>query len=252
MKVFTWSDILTVLNTGISNPFFDKGTGISVGSFDGLHKGHRKLINLLIENCKKQKLLSGVLTFTRPLPSIKHSDDYKGDISTLNQRLSLFEALGIDFVILVDFDDSFASLIGTDFFNILLNVCNLQLIAEGIDFRCGFKGTTDARAISYWAEKNKVKSIFMEPVIYHEGEEIEERISSSYIREMILKGFFTTVEELLERPYEIELSDKEKAIKQVLPPDGVYHCKNENGEDVRVVINKEHIEVLENSKRILF
>lgn len=253
MKVFTWSDILNVLNTGISNPYFEKGTGISVGSFDGLHKGHRKLINLLIDNCKKQKLLSGVLTFTRPLPSIKHSDDYKGDISTLNQRLSLFESLGIDFVILVDFDDSFASLIGADFFNILLNVCNMQLITEGVDFRCGYKGSTDVQAIRYWAEQKQIHTIFMEPVFYHESEETEERISSSYIREMILKGFFATVEELLERPYEIEISDMcNFHTNQILPPQGVYHCKNENGDSVRVIIKNGFIEISEKSKKILF
>lgn len=235
MKVFTWNDILTSLNSGNDISYFaDNKSGISIGSFDGLHKGHRKLLLSLIEQCKVDNLLSGVITFSRPLPSIKHSDDYTGDISTLSQRIKLFESLGIDFAIIVDFDDSFASMLGADFLNILINVCNMSLIAEGIDFRCGYKGATDVQAIKYFAEKNDIKTIFVDPVYYMEGIEQEERISSSFIRKMIQKGFFTTANELLERPYEIDLSLPK--ITQVLPPDGIYHCKNENGEEIRVEI----------------
>ena len=134
MKILTWNDILFVLNTGDKNKYFENGTGISVGSFD-------------------ENLLSGVVTFKRPLPGIKHFGDYQGDISTLDQRIKLFENIGIDFVIVVDFDDAFASIHGADFLDILINVCNLQLLAEGVDFRCGYKGATDVQAIKYWTKK---------------------------------------------------------------------------------------------------
>ena len=163
MKIFTWNDILTSLNTGKTIDYFENiNTGISVGSFDGIHKGHSKLLNSLIENCKQNNLLSGVVTFKRPLPSIKHSDDYSGDITSLSQRIEIFEKLGIDFAIVVDFDDSFASMLGTDFLNLLINVCNMSLIAEGIDFRCGYKGSTDTQAIKYFAEKNDIKAAIPE------------------------------------------------------------------------------------------
>ena len=243
MKIYTWNDILAILN-GDSNENFPK-TGISVGSFDGLHKGHRKLIGELIAAGRARGLSCGVVTFSRPLPGIKHRDDYMGDLSTLNQRLRLFEELGLDFAIIVDFDDSFASMMGTDFLNILLNVCNMELLAEGIDFRCGFKGATDAQAIRYWAEKNGVETVFVDPVYFREGTDEEERISSSYIRTMIQKGFFTTANELLERPYEIDIAQLRRAASenppplpgsQLLPPDGLYRTENEKGELVRLTI----------------
>ena len=88
--------------------------------------------------------------------------------------------------------------------------------------------------VSYFAKENNLLTDFVEPVIYKEGSEYEERVSSSFIRQMIQKGFFSTVNELLERPYEIDLSVQK--ITQVLPPDGVYHCKDENENDVRVEI----------------
>ena len=233
------NDILAILNGDNTEDFLAGAkTAVSVGSFDGLHKGHRKLLSELVAAACQKNLKSGVVTFTRPLPSIKHSDDYKGDLSTLRQRLSLFESLGIDFAIVVDFDDSFASMLGADFLNLLLNVCNMELLAEGIDFRCGFKGATDAQAIRYWAEKNECETLFVDPVYYHEGTDEEERISSSYIRKMIERGFFTTAEELLERPYELDITDiKEKgSTVQILPPDGIYRTENENKELFRLEI----------------
>lgn len=265
MRVFNWNDILTVLNTGREEAFFAQGTGISVGSFDGLHKGHRTLLSSLVNNCKKNGLLAGVVSFKRPLPSIKHSGDYRGDVTTLDQRLKLFETLGLDFAIIVDFTDDFASMLGADFLNILVNACNMELLAEGIDFRCGYKGATDAQAIKYFAEKNNVKTIFVDPVYYKEGTDEEERVSSSFIRSMILKGFFATCNELLERSYKIDLTDKDgnsiladdntipcSALNQVIPPAGIYHCSAPDQTDVRVEITPEKILLSKKTNSISF
>lgn len=252
MKLFNWTDILSLLNTGKEESYFSQGVGISVGSFDGLHKGHRVLLNALTEGCKKNGLKPGVITFSRPLPSIKHSSDYKGDVSTLSQRINLFESLGIEFAIIVDFDDSFASMMGADFLNILHNICNMELLAEGIDFRCGFKGATDTQAIKYWAEQNKVECIFVDPVYYREGTDEEERVSSSYIRQMIQKGFFATVEELLERPYELDIESISNASVQILPPDGIYRTQSESGEQYRLEIKNGKLVQLPDCKCVRF
>lgn len=235
MKVFTWKDILSSFKTGVQISYFcDKATGISTGSFDGVHKGHRGLLDTLVEKSKENNLVPGVVTFLRPLSSLKNKKDYSGDISTLSQRLSLFEQLNISFVIIVDFDDSFSKISGTDFFNILMKTCNLSLIAEGIDFRCGYKGSADKDVIQSFAQKNKLQTVFVNPFYFKNENDEMERISSSLIRKMILKGCLSNVEELMERKYEIDLSSSE--IIQVLPPDGIYFCKDENNSDVKVKI----------------
>lgn len=231
MHIYSWQDVQKSIS--LNKKMFAQNSGISVGSFDGMHIGHRQLIKKLTDYCSANNLASGVVSFVRPLPSLKHSQDYKGDVSTLPQRLKLFESLGVDFVILVDFSPEFAALKGTEFFDILLSVCNLAFIAEGVDFRCGYKGSTDSAAISYWAASKAVKTDFLPPVFYKPGTPEEERISSSYIRQMITKGFFATVEELLERKYEVELENIAQItgkkikilrsdIKQVLPEKGLY------------------------------
>lgn len=230
MKIINWSEIQNEINKKTELKEFSNGSGVSIGSFDGLHIGHRKLIDLLVKNCTEKNLNSIVVTFSRPLPNYKHSDEYKGDISTLNQRLSLFNELGVQTVLLIDFSDEFAKIVGTDFFNILKQVFNMKVLVEGIDFRCGYKGSTDSQAISYYAKSNDLDVSFLNPVIYE-----SERVSSSYIRKMVLNGFFSTVNELLLRNYEIDCSDIEcklnenilyydkSEIKQVLPEKGIFN-----------------------------
>lgn len=264
MKLFTWNDIQAYLNTGNQDSYFSKGTGISVGSFDGLHLGHRALLSQLVYNCKKNDLIPGVVSFKRPLPSIKHSKDYQGDVSSLEQRLKLFEEMGIEFAVIIDFDDSFASTLGTDFLNIMVNACNMEFICEGVDFRFGYKGATDVSAIKYFAEQNNIGTCFVNQVIYHEGTDEEERISSSYIRTMILKGFLTTVEELLARPYSVLIPESayektdnlyklnKTSIKQVLPPNGIYHCNSKTDNPVRVEITDDYLLVDSPAGELIF
>lgn len=250
MQVYNWQD----LDSFNSSYFFSCGTAISVGSFDGIHLGHRFLLEMLVKRAGELKLCSGLITFERPLPSIKHSGDYTGDISTLNQRLKKFEQLGIDFVFVVSFNEDFAALKGAQFLSLLQQKCNMKFLAEGIDFRCGYKGATDTQAIKYWAEQNNVECAFVDPVYYTEADGNEERVSSSYIRSMIQKGFFTSVKELLARSYQIDVEEIRKLGKsnQVFPPDGFYNCLDEAGNPVRIKIENSSLTSLPGCKELLF
>ena len=274
MKTFSWNDIKN--SDGLT--LFPEGTGISVGCFDGIHLGHRTLLKALVEECTSRKLIPLIITFSKPLPGIKHTEDYMGDLCTLKQRLELFEQLGVNNVVIVDFDDDFAHIPGTEFLLMLKKCCNMRFIAEGIDFRCGYKGATDNQAIRYFCQQNDVGLRFVNPVYFREGTDEEERVSSSFIRQMIQKGFFSTVNELLARPYELRLEDVEsgtagesglgdlfddvatgsfgstgtsgekqtltfsrKNVNQVLPATGIYHCRNKNDDDVRLEITADNV-----------
>ena len=265
MILYSWKDIQNSVSKEESPLELLAGSGITIGSFDGLHLGHRKIISALVEMCNKEKVLPGVVTFNRPLPLYKHSSDYAGDISTLEQRLSIMEELGIKFAIVLDFTDEVSKISGHDFLSILKNVCNLRCLCEGEDFRCGYKGATDMTAIKYWAEQNEVKTTFVAQVLYKQGQDDSERISSSYIRSMIQKGFFSTATELLTRPYVLSLkkctqrSDKnlvilKSEITQVLPPAGIYHVKTEEGKSIRLEITENELifDVQSNLDAVIF
>lgn len=221
MQIFHWNEIQDLFDREqklfVAENFV---SGISVGSFDGIHLGHALLIQTLIESSHKSGMKTGVVTFSRPLPSLKFSSSYKGDITTLQQRLKIFEKYEIDFVILVDFSEHFASLKGDVFFDILKQVCNLKYLVEGVDFRCGYKGAFDAASIKSWCENNEISVDFIDPVIYKSETEGDIRISSSYIRSKISDGDFCVVNKLLDRCYELELPLENSS--QVLPKNGSY------------------------------
>lgn len=233
MQVFSWND-------SVFSQFSGKETAVTIGSFDGLHKGHRVLIDTLTKIRDKNHYISVVLTFTRPLPAIKHADDYTGDISTLPQRLALFESLGIDAVILVDFTEKFAAVPGTDFLSSLVRHINMRCIVEGFDFHCGYKGKTERKGIEAWAQDEHVETHFVPPVYYNASNGKTERVSSSFIRQMILEGNFSAAAEFLQRPFELDLDEMRRAaatgsdFTQLLPPDGSYRALSESGEPILI------------------
>ena len=235
MQVFSWNDSDFPQLSG-------KQTAVTIGSFDGLHKGHRMLVDTLTRLCAEKNYHSVVITFTRPLPAIKHAGDYAGDICSLSQRLALFDSLGISTVILVDFNDEFAAASGADFLSSLVQRINMKCLVEGFDFHCGYKGKTQRRDIEAWAETAQVETYFVPPVYYETDDGKTARVSSSFIRHMVLDGNFAAAAELLQRPYELDIAGIRRAIStnsvftQLLPPDGSYRTITENGNTVLITI----------------
>ncbi|MBP5603342.1 MAG: FAD synthetase family protein [Treponema sp.] len=235
MQVLPWND---------SNfpQFLGKETAVTIGSFDGLHKGHRMLVDTLTRISAEKHYVPAVITFTRPLPAIKHAGDYAGDISSLPQRLALFEQLGIESVILVDFTEQFAALSGEDFLSRLVECMNMKCLVEGFDFHCGYKGRTQRKDIEAWADTAHIETHFVPPVYYKTSDGKTERISSSFIRQMVLAGNFSAAAELLQRPYELDLAEIRRAaasglpVLQLLPPDGSYRALTESGSTISIEI----------------
>lgn len=177
MKIIHWENLNT---SSFSYSDFKCGTSVTIGSFDGPHKGHKLLIENVLNNATKNELKSCIVTFTRPLPFYKYKDDYSGDISTLEERLNFFEKIGIDFCILIDFSSDFKKLSGNNFLQILKDKLNLKYICEGKDFHFGFMGKNTILDIQDFCVSNKIDFNFVDLVL-----EDSSRVSSSKIRKLI-------------------------------------------------------------------
>ena len=235
MKIFCWEEIYNLFSCSFeeiknsTDSFFLDGTAISVGCFDGPHSGHKFLFSSVLKYSKDNHLKSGLVTFLRPLQSLKFKNEYLGDIATLNQRLSEYEKLGFDFVVVIDFSSDFSKMEGTYFLSILTKVCNMKFLAEGKDFRCGYKGSCSMENILEFAKENNIVAHFPDLVFFD-----KKRISSSDVRKHIYNADFDLVQKFLERSYELDVTDvkmeiKENTfsfnredIKQVLPKLGMY------------------------------
>lgn len=188
MNVFTWSGLLTENN----KEFFVSGSSVSVGSFDGPHKGHFLIFRQVLEDSKTNGTKSGIITFERPVSSIKQKENYKGDISTLDERLNIFESLGFDFTIVIHFDETFKQMEGNQFFLLLKEKINLKFIAEGEDFHCGKNGSFEKTQIQKFCTQNDIRSNFV-PLLKENGK----RISSTMIRNLIFEKNTKKAMELL-------------------------------------------------------
>ncbi len=225
MKIFYWQEILS----GKFADFFENGCALTVGSFDGPHNGHKILFSDVISFANSHNILKGIITFSQSISKIKHRDEFPGNITTLHQRLSFFEKKSFDFVVIIDFTENFSKISGADFFTILSEKMNLKFIAEGLDFKCGFKGNFTSQEINA-ISKTLGFSCKFEALVH--GKE-NTRISSSLIRDNILHADFKKAEQMLGNHFVLDLYGskiencgkiyKISGFTQVLPCDGVYN-----------------------------
>lgn len=192
MKVFVWNEILNGAEYESALNYFSKGTALTIGSFDGPHLGHLTLFKEVLRFSRQNNLLSGVISFKKPLPAFKHSDNYMGDISTLEERISVFEKLGFDFCVIIEFNEEFANIEGSAFFETLRDFMKMKFIAEGEDFKCGHRGAFGKNQIEAFCRDNNIDFSFL-PLLKRNGE----RISSSKIRELLHEDFISEANELL-------------------------------------------------------
>lgn len=226
MQIFSWNDILAVSAGQRPVPeIFARGTAMTIGSFDGSHLGHRKLYSLVLERAGASH---GVVTFTRSLRGYKYPDSYPGDIASLRQRLALLDKCGFDFVILIDFSAEFARMEGHVFLGMLAQHCGLSFLAEGKDFRCGYKGACGLEQVHLLGADMGFEYAVPDSVFYK-----GEKISSSRIRACIDAGDFESVEYMLGYPFAYDCMGIEwqadgtarRKPVQLLPAPGRYNVK---------------------------
>lgn len=254
MEIINWDNISDF------SSLFKNGTALTVGSFDGPHRGHDVLFENVLVAAKEKKLVPGVVTFRRSAAVFRAAKSYPGDIATLSQRLSVFENRGMSFAIVIDFSGDFAKIEGEKFMSILFSDCKMRFMSEGIDFRCGFRGATGRAEIERFAQVNKIDWKFADHV-FDDGK----RISSSRIRECISQKKFDEAARLLGRNFSIDanafswniesdaLCAKRSECLQVLPPEGCYIVNAKSagvGVKAKFFVEEQTLKILFEQKKI--
>lgn len=253
MKIFSWDDVLTSKVKEFINNFYTRqgadsglpgneaglltegGSALTVGGFDGPHRGHRALCASVINEAKKRSLVPGLITFTRSPRSFKQKADYEGDISTLRLRLKVLEEWGFAFAVVIDFSADFSKMEGYEFLCVLKDLCAMRFFGVGEGFRCGRNHAAGEDEISSFAQKHGIVCSFM-PLQAESGT----RISSSLVRRFLRSARFKEAEELLGHPFQIDcfqfdtkfeqtagelyavMAAKNGAALQLIPPSGTY------------------------------
>lgn len=175
----------------------ERPAAVTIGNFDGFHRGHRRTVNELIERSKKKGLQSILITFS-PHPRILLGHDVQL-IQTDRQRLSVLSNQPLDRLFFVDFSRIKNMSAGEFLERILLDQLKMRILVFSGDFLFGAdrKGN-----VSFLREQSLQYRFFLHQV---EAEwEGDERISSSRIRKTIIRGDMPAAKRMLGRPYEIE------------------------------------------------
>ncbi|HPQ46447.1 MAG TPA: bifunctional riboflavin kinase/FAD synthetase [Clostridia bacterium] len=176
-----------------------KASGIGLGNFDGVHIAHEKLISELVRECKKRGIPSIVYTFRDHPDNILQKRNIKL-ISPLEKRMEKFEELGVDYLVLEDFTDEFASMEATDFIeDILVRKYRISLVVTGFNYHFGKMGRGDIQLLEDLGKKNGFDIVTIAPV--KAGDKV---VSSTAIREYIEKGDMEEVRVMMGRYYSIK------------------------------------------------
>ncbi|MDR1433609.1 bifunctional riboflavin kinase/FAD synthetase [Candidatus Endomicrobiellum devescovinae] len=169
----------------------NKKSIVTIGTFDGVHKGHRLLIGKTVSLAGKSKLKSIVISLEKPVKKVK------GLLTTCDEKLEEIKALGVDEIILINVPSEILTYTADKFFDeFLLNELNISEIVCGSDFAFGKDRKGDTGWLKKKAKNNNVKVSIVKYL-----KNSSKQISSSYIRTLLEKGDLKNAAKLLGRPY---------------------------------------------------
>lgn len=178
-------------------------TAIALGNFDGMHIGHRHVIAPILPEAldrDPRNLTSTVVSFS-PHPQEFFSKQPRSLLAPFDEKVALFESLGVEQLVLLPFDANLAKLTAAEFIQkILIESLQVELISVGFDFHFGQKrqgNVTDLKNV--WGDRLTV--IPEQKMIVSDSSPI--RISSSNIRVALAKGEVDLANALLGRPYNL-------------------------------------------------
>ena len=189
---------------GFHHPGVARACALTIGNFDGVHRGHQAMLALLRNEAQHRGLPSCVLTF-EPHPRDHfaarsgHPDRAPARVSTLRDKLSELERCGIDQTIVVPFNDDFAAQSPQAFIDeVLVHGLHARYVLVGDDFCFGAKRAGDYAMLDAagQAQGFDVARMLSYEVRGH-------RVSSSAVREALAGGDMERARALLGRPYSI-------------------------------------------------
>lgn len=174
-------------------------TGVSLGSFDGIHIGHLRLLKELIDDCKAKDLKSLVYTFKNHPRDITNPKKSPNIIITCAEKEIILKEMGVDYYVVLPFDRFHMEIKAEDFLEeILLRDLNMKSMTVGLDCRFGNKAKGDIEFLKSYSDKGLFDLNVICPV------KIDGTIvSSTLIREYISKGNIKMAQNLLGRPYKL-------------------------------------------------
>lgn len=184
--------------TGTREFQIETPTAVTIGKFDGRHKGHQKLLREMLELRDRYGYRTAVFTFDMA-PAGVVTGKVPTVITTNQERRNNMEKMGIDYLVEYPFDQSVAHMTPEDFVaSVLVGQMHAKAIVAGTDCGFGYRRAGNAELLRKLAPKYGYQAVIIEK------EQDEHRdISSTYVREELDLGNIEKANELLGEPYAI-------------------------------------------------
>jgi len=175
----------------------DKKTIVTLGTFDGVHIGHKKIIEKLIQSASDSGCESLILTFfPHPRMVLQEKSEIRL-LNTIDEKIGLLENTGLDSLIIHPFDEAFSRLTAEEFVaEILVGQFNIQKIIIGHDHRFGRNRTADINDLIGFGETYGFE---VEQISAQEIDAVS--VSSTKIRNALLEGNIALANEYLGYEY---------------------------------------------------
>ncbi len=174
----------------------DHPTVLTMGNFDGVHLGHRILLEKLVSRANQLRARSVVVTFEPHTRQVIQNEPV-ARLSTLEEKQALLESYGIDYLVVIPFTTAFSSLHRDHFReNVLAKQLNVKEFIAGEGHRFGRKNDSDEKNLSFDDEKKHFSSIKIK--LYGEN---SGTANSTEIRKYLSEGQISDAVNMLGHPY---------------------------------------------------
>lgn len=170
-------------------------TVLTIGTFDGLHLGHQALLAQLKAAAHRRQAQTAVITFhPRPKTVLAPDRPHNDYLTTPEERIALFETLGLDVLILIPFTLEFAQTTAYDFMKLLTDRINLVELWSGHDFALGKNREGNVKKLAELGQEFNYTVHTFTPVLV-----AGQVVSSTQIRQLLLAGQVRQAAQLLGR-----------------------------------------------------
>ena len=208
----------------------DNGSAVTIGSYDGIHIGHRHVIALVRNRAADAGLQSVVVTFDKNPAAVVNPESAPPRLTDTELKIELLRGTGVDRILVLAFDEERAKETAEDFVtSVLVEELGARLVVVGDDFHFGNKRRGN---VALLREMGAGAGFSVEPVHLVSDDWAHEVVSSTRIRALVAEGRLEQAGALLGRPHEVRGrvvgDDGERGLhlevpsEILLPPPGEY------------------------------
>lgn len=192
---------MEILRDGVDRVPDGVATAVSVGSYDGIHRGHHTVLTTLCDLAAERSLSPAVVTFDQHPAAVLRPENAPLLLTDNEQRMELFTAIGLDYLFLLRFDEERAATTSRQFVEeVLVGDMRAQLIVVGTNFHFGKGRSGSVDSLREMGDELGFEVVGLD--LFGDDDAVEP-ISSTVIRRALAGGDIEAVTAMLGRRYEV-------------------------------------------------